>query len=258
MSCRTVSILVAFTVLLSACGGGGGDSAGADAAATPGLDVSGLWTTDSADPATTGMFLSVGDQAYGFQLVGGTTLRYFKGTGYQSSATGYSFGASRYDEFTGSTVAGGSGQLTGQLVPGSVPSRLSVGFAATAGSSGSFPAMTVVVPDSSVGAVPDARNFTGAYPLQTGGSMTFTATSSSGATLNASSVNGCSLSGTINLPRGDRNVWVVALRQSACTDARRNGGTTQGLGFFYVSGATRNIVIVGDDGIVWTLLSSSL
>jgi hypothetical protein len=236
--------------LLSACGGGG------DTTLAP-IDIAGVWVGDeSASGGASGLLLSVGDTAYGYETVG-TTLRYFKGSAYSSDGVNYTFGTSRYDETvagSAAAVATVSGQLIGKFVDGSAPRRLFVTYAASANNS--FFPMRMDTPAANVVTVADLREFTGSFALPAG-SLTLAASSASAATLRGIGVNGCSVSGTLSLPRADRNVWAVRLNQSACTDATRNGIATNGLAMLYKSGATLNIALIGEDGRAWTLVSSS-
>lgn len=235
--------------LLSACGGGG------DTTLAP-IDIAGVWVGDeSASGGASGLMLSVGDSAYGYETVG-TTLRYFKGSAYSSDGVNYTFGTSRYDETvagSAAAVATVSGQLIGKYVDGSSPRRLFVTYAAA---NNNFFPMRMDTPAANVVAVADLRDFTGSFALPAG-SLTLSASSASAATLSGTGVNGCSVSGSLSLPRADRNVWAVRLNQSACTDATRNGIASNGLAMLYKSGATFNIALIGEDGRAWTLLSSS-
>lgn len=234
--------------LLSACGGGGGDS-------TAPVDIAGAWIGDeTASGGASGLMLTVGDAAYGIETIG-TTVRYFKGSAYSSDGVNYTFGNSRYDESTaGGATTTVNGQVIGKFIDGSSPRRLFVTYAA-AGANNFFP-MRMDTPPANVTAVADLRDFVGSFALPAG-SLTLAAASANAATLNGTGVNGCTASGTLSLPRADRNVWAVRLNQSACADATRNGTTTNGLGMFYKSGTTLNIALIGEDGRAWTMISSS-
>ena len=244
---NTLSLSVS-VALLSACGGGGGDGLAP-------IDIAGAWVgDDSATGGASGLMLAVGDAAYGFETIG-TTVRYFKGSAYSSDGVNYTFGTSRYDESTaGGATTTVSGQVMGKFIDGSSPRRLFVTFAAT-GVNSFFP-MRMDTPPANVAAVADLRDFAGTFVLPAG-SLTLVTGSASAATLSGTGVNGCTVSGTLSLPRADRNVWAVSLNQSACADATRNGTTTNGLGMLYKSGATLNIALIGEDGRAWTMISSS-
>lgn len=248
---RTALSLAISVAALSACGGGGDN-------ALPPIDIAGAWVGDeTASGGASGLMLSVGDTAYGFEVVG-TTVRYFKGSAYSSDGVNYTFGTSRYDETatggaTATATATVSGQLMGKFIDGSSPRRLFVTYAAA---NNNFFPMRMDTPPANVVTVADLRDFNGSFPLPAG-SLTLAAGSTSAATLSGTGVNGCSVSGTLSLPRADRNVWAVRLNQSACTDATRNGIATNGLAMLYKSGATLNVVLIGEDGRAWTLVSSS-
>jgi hypothetical protein len=179
--------------LLSACGGGGDT-------ALPPIDIAGAWVGDeSASGGASGLMLSVGDTAYGFEVVG-TTVRYFKGSAYSSDGVNYSFGTSRYDEAPAGSVTASttvSGQLIGKFIDGSSPRRLFVTYSAA---NNNFFPMRMDTPPANVVAVADLRDFNGSFPLP-GGSLTLAASSATAATLSGSAVNGCSVSGTLSLPR---------------------------------------------------------
>lgn len=246
----TLSLAIS-AALLSACGGGGGDS-------LPPIDIAGAWIADeSATGGASGLMLTAGDAAYGFEVVG-TTLRYFKGSAYSSDGLNFTFGTSRYDESAvgGSTVSASvTGKLEGQFVDGSSPRKLFVTYG-TLGASNNFFPMRMDTPPAHVSTVVDLRDFVGSFVLPAG-SLTLAAGSASAATLSGIGVNGCSVTGTLSLPRADRNVWAVRLNQSACADATRNGAATTGLALLYKSGTTLNIALIGEDGRAWTMVSSS-
>ena len=242
-------------IVLAACGGGGGSSG---STVTP-IDIAGIWTGDeTATGGAAGLMLSVGDVAYGLEVVG-TTVRYFKGSAYSSDGENFTFGSSRYDESTsGSSTATASvsGKLIGKFIAGTTPRELFVTYEVSGGTSNNFFPMRMDPAAASIAAVADLRDFAGTFALPAG-SLTLAAGSSTTATLSGSGVNGCNVSGTLSLPRADRNVWATTLNQSGCTDTTRNGKASTGLAMLYKSGTTLNIAILAEDGRAWTLVSSS-
>ncbi|MBW8893448.1 MAG: hypothetical protein JF617_15515 [Burkholderiales bacterium] len=236
---------------MSACGGGG------DGGSPTPLDTAGAWFADeTASGGSAGMLLTVGDTAYGFETQG-SAVRYFKGAGYSSDGENYTFGASRYDEVnTGGAITTVQGKLEGKFIPGTSPSKLFITFGAMGGVANQFSPLRADPATANVAAVADLRDFAVRFPL-TAGSLTLTAQSATAATLSGTGVNGCTISGTLSQPRVDRNIWAVKLNQTVCSDATRNGIATTGLAVLYKSGAKLNLLILGEDGRAWTLVSSS-
>jgi len=232
-------------------------SCGSDNTLQARADIAGIWLNDGSTGSPPGMMLTVGDSAYGYQVAGGK-MRYFKGAAYASKGMAYDFDSSRYDEAPargGPATASLNGRLTGQLVAGADPRRLLVDYGAI-GAASRFNPMLMTPPAAAVASVADLRDFAGSFPLPTG-ALHVESDSPTSASVSGSGVNGCSVSGSLSLPRADRNVWEVELVQSGCADIARNGLVTRGLAMLYKSTSKLNIAILGEDGRAWTLVSSS-
>lgn len=244
---------LAAAVTLAACGGGG---SGGSAPALPPLDVAGAWFgNETASGSAQGIVLTVGDALYGVETEA-TTVRYFKGSSYSSDGENYQFANARFDQsLNGGATTTQTGNIGGKFVPGTSPKQLFV----TSGGLGTAPSFNPMRMDpatANVAAVADLRDFAGRFAL-VGGSVTLSASSASSGSFSATGLNGCSASGSVSLPRADRNVWSISWTQSGCTDPARNALTSHGLGLFYKSGTTLNMLLLGEDGRAWTLASSS-
>lgn len=251
IAARDALSTVAAALLLAACGGGGSGN-------STSLDVSGIWAASASGANPQSFVYAVNGEAYGYQI-DGTTIRFFKGATYSAKDNDFSYTNSRYDEGTvGSivtTAAGRTGSLIGKYVPGN--DQVTLSFAA-AGATPTFKAMTATY-DVVGKQTYDLRDFAGSYSagLGTGNSVTLTAGSATSGTLAGTGINGCSFSGTIARPRSDRNVWTVALTQSACTDAKRNGLVSNGMATLGKSGTTLLLNVLSLDGQVWNRLETS-
>lgn len=269
-SSRRASLVVASCVWLGACGGGGPDSGSSPfgtsgnvpSSPSPGspqplLDIAGLWIS-ATDPASTTLMLTLGDVAYGYR-VDGSRIYFFKATGYSSAGSGFGFVAGHYEEaieFAATATGSANGHFTGTLDATGTPQRLSLAFTAPTGVASTFAPVTMEAVEPVPAAAPDARKFTGTYATRSG-TMTLTGTSASIATLTVSNLYGCGADGTMSLPRSDRNVWVVTLRESHCAEVRRNGSTLTGLGALFEGATSSNVFLMGEDGQAWVALSAS-
>ena len=241
------SLAIASFFLLASCGSESGLLSRAD--------IDGVWLNDGRAGGPPGMMLAVGDSAYGYQVTGGTT-RYFKGAAYSSKGQAVDYDNSRYVEAQGGrATASLDGRLSGRLVANGTKRQLLVDYGA-AGAASNFSTMVMNPPAAALATVADMRDFAGSFPLPAG-TLSVSADSAISASVSGSGVNGCSVNGTLDLPRPDRNVWAVTLTQSGCADSARNGLVTRGLAMLYKSPTKFNIAILGEDGRAWTLLSSS-
>lgn len=224
-------------VLLAACGGGDDES-------TP-LDLSGVLTGSSPQSFT----YVLNGQMYGYQVDGATT-RYFKGGTYSPSGTSFTFNSGHYDDGVQPDANSRDGAFNGQY--SATSDSISLSFTLGGSATNNFDPMTATY-SNPWGAVQSLTNdYAGTYAQ----GITVTVDSATKGKVSGT-LNGCTFSGDMVRPRSDRNVWTVALLQSACTDTARNGKTSNGLATLSASGATRFLRILSTDELAWNRIEVS-
>jgi hypothetical protein len=240
-------------VLLAACGGGDDNNNGTT------LDIAGVWASAGGGTNPQSFVYSVNGDVYGYQIEG-TTIRPFRGATYSASGNSFSLTNSRYDEGTVGTIvttaAGRTGALNGSYASGS--DSISLSFTA-GGAAPTFKNMSATF--DVVGTVTaDLRDFVGTYTagLGSGNSVVVAANSATSGTLTGTGISGCNFAGSISRPRSDRNVWVVSLTQSGCTDTNRNGVVSNGMATMAKTNSNTVSVlrVLSFDNIAWNRIET--